>query len=576
TDLYWYGPDRGPRAGPALGPGLGFTSTFMKGPGRELQCLMGLPEATYWLAHYCACVVFSLANSGVILAFMFAYKHETFGVVYLENADPTLLLVSFLLFCFELPLLVLLVSCVTKRGVYAVLLGLVLYTALPLIQLGGFSGIPQSVGEYIFRERAAKLLSSIYPHFALCWVLRITGMENDYSVSPTQAVVSRLFEPAPKNAKVVIVTRELRKHFGQQKALDGVDIEVYENQVTLLLGHNGAGKTTLMSILTGILNPSGGVAVVCGYDVVKNTALARSSIGLCQQTSVFFPDLTVREHLVYFGKVVILDEPTAGLDVENKRGIWDLLLGMRSKSTLILSTHDMEEADILADRIIVMADGRALCSGSPAFLKKAYENDVAIAGSVSGTRPGAARQLGALLTKRVIFFFQSHFLILLIFLTPALLFLVAFDGNRERLFGRSVITQSLPLSMKTLYSDAHTFAQHDVAAKDYFDQYRPLLESEDARLRIFENATKSLLTEAQEDYVAFSQAYLLGGVLEGKRPHLGAKGSLLLINHDVLANSPKCDPGVIMAVDFKGAFDVPIMTHVMCMLKAPVVDMGEA
>ncbi|CAN7992300.1 unnamed protein product, partial [Ixodes pacificus] len=178
----------------------------------------------------------------------------------------------------------------------------------------------------------------------------------------------------------------------------------------------------------GILNPSGGVAVVCGYDVVKNTSLARRSIGFCQQTSVFFPDLTVREHLVYFGKlkglagpqastqadetlkavgledkphaltsglsggmqrrlsiaiaiasnpqarsrVVILDEPSAGLDTENKREIWDLLLGMRSKSTLIISTHDMEEADVLADRIIVMADGRALCSGSPAFLKKAY------------------------------------------------------------------------------------------------------------------------------------------------------------------------------------------------------------
>ncbi|CAN7993964.1 unnamed protein product, partial [Ixodes hexagonus] len=214
------------------------------------------------------------------------------------------------------------------------------------------------------------------------------------------------------------------QYFGHHKALDGVDIEIYEKQVTLLLGHNGAGKTTLMSILTGILNPSGGVAMVCGYDVVKNTASARRSIGFCQQSSVFFPDLTVWEHLVYFGKlkglnhkeaskqadetlqavglkekhgvlpsalsggmkrrlsiaiaisssprVVILDEPSSGLDAENKREIWDLLLGMRSKSTLIISTHDMDEADVLADRIIVMAEGRVLCAGSPSFLKKAY------------------------------------------------------------------------------------------------------------------------------------------------------------------------------------------------------------
>ncbi|KAG0423854.1 hypothetical protein HPB47_000385 [Ixodes persulcatus] len=145
------------------------------------------------------------------------------------------------------------------------------------------------------------------------------------------------------------------------------------------------------------------------------------------------------------------------------------------------------------------------------------EKDVSIAGSVSGPRPGAARQLGALLTKRVIFFFQSYFLILLIFLTPALVFLALFGGNRESVFGLSVNTRSLPLSMKALYGDAHTFGQHDVAAKDYFDQYRPLVESEDARLRILENATKELLTKAQEDYVAFSQAYLLGGVFKGKR-----------------------------------------------------------
>ncbi|KAM7298420.1 ATP-binding cassette sub-family A member 2-like [Ixodes scapularis] len=293
---------------------------------------------------------------------------------------------------------------------------------------------------------------------------------------------------------------------------------------------------------------------------------------------------------------------------------------MRSKSTLIISTHDMEEADILADRIIVMADGRALCGGSPAFLKKAYgvgyqlriikdpegldlsqvlrtvrkaapkaeaedkmkeaivslntlshagfvrmfkeleergtelgiqaigvmvatlrdvyikinlgwvpdgvnprtdympdENDVSIAGSVSGARPGAARQLRALLTKRVIFFSQSYFLMLFIFLTPALVFLTEFRGNRETLLELSVNIRSLPLSMKALYGDAHTFGQHDVAAKDYFEQYRPLVESEDATLRIFENATKELLTEAQEDYVAFSQAYLLGGVFEGQR-----------------------------------------------------------
>ncbi|KAG0433494.1 hypothetical protein HPB47_019858, partial [Ixodes persulcatus] len=166
------------------------------------------------------------------------------------------------------------------NGIYAVLLGLVLYTVLPLIQLGGFSGIPLGVGEYIFRERVAKLLSSIYPHFALCWVLRITGMENDYSGKAGWNVIAKralgidnvtiieIWAVTALSSMVLVyliwyLSRVLPRvasipqhplfpfmHFGQQKALDGVDIEVYENQVTLLLGHNGAGKTTLMSILT--------------------------------------------------------------------------------------------------------------------------------------------------------------------------------------------------------------------------------------------------------------------------------------------------------------------------------------
>ncbi|KAM7306039.1 hypothetical protein ISCGN_015935 [Ixodes scapularis] len=306
---------------------------YLTGVLKEFQCLMGLPEATYWLAHYCACVVFALAESAIILAFMFLYKHKTFGVVYLENADPTLLLVSFVVVCFELPLLVHLASCVTKRGVYAVPLGLVVYIVLPLVQLGGFSGFPYGVAQYIFMERSTKLLSSIYPHCALCWVLRITGLENDYTGKAGWNIITKralgfdnvtiieIWAVTALSSVVLVcliwyLSRVLPwvasipqhplfpfMHFGQQKALDGVDIEIYEKQVTLLLGHNGAGKTTLMSILTGMLNPSGGVAVVCGYDVVKNTALARRSIGFCQQTGVFFPDLTVWEHLVYFGKV---------------------------------------------------------------------------------------------------------------------------------------------------------------------------------------------------------------------------------------------------------------------------------
>ncbi|XP_054933571.1 ABC transporter A family member 5-like isoform X2 [Dermacentor andersoni] len=171
-------------------------------------------------------------------------------------------------------------------------------------------------------------------------------------------------------------------------------------------------------------SPTRGTVNVCGYDMIQNTAEARAYLSFCQQQDVFFPDLTVWEHLAYFGalkgidrsslsgriteslkvvrledkarcltsvlsggmkkrlsiamatiskpKVVILDEPTSGLDPETRREMWDLFRSMRYESTLLISTHDMAEADILGDRVVVLAQGAVQCSGSPGFLKKAY------------------------------------------------------------------------------------------------------------------------------------------------------------------------------------------------------------
>ncbi|XP_077513145.1 phospholipid-transporting ATPase ABCA3-like [Amblyomma americanum] len=170
--------------------------------------------------------------------------------------------------------------------------------------------------------------------------------------------------------------------------------------------------------------PTSGTVNVCGYDVVDNTAEARANLSFCQQQDVFFADLTVSEHLAYFGalkgiersalqarvsqtlkevhlddkahcttsvlsggmkkrlsvaiatiskpKVVVLDEPTAGLDPETRRDIWELFLSLRRECTLLIATHDMAEADALGDRVAVMAQGTVQCCGSPAFLKKAF------------------------------------------------------------------------------------------------------------------------------------------------------------------------------------------------------------
>ncbi|KAL3211598.1 hypothetical protein MRX96_052003 [Rhipicephalus microplus] len=231
------------------------------------------------------------------------------------------------------------------------------------------------------------------------------------------------FEALPPDSKVVIAINNLTKVYGYKPALNGVDLKVYDSKITVLLGHNGAGKTTLMSILTGVQAPTSGVAIVCGFNVTKQRYQVRQRVSFCQQTDIFFEDLTCSENLLYFGslkgvhgrrlaesvrdtlklvglqdksgsmprqlsggmkrrmsiamtlvsepELVILDEPTAGMDPETRRNVWDALQDVAKKRTLLLSSHDMEEADAIADQIVMMASGTVICSGSTAFLKKA-------------------------------------------------------------------------------------------------------------------------------------------------------------------------------------------------------------
>ncbi|KAF4528687.1 hypothetical protein B566_EDAN015499 [Ephemera danica] len=208
------------------------------------------------------------------------------------------------------------------------------------------------------------------------------------------------------------------------KAVRGLSLDLYKGEVTALLGHNGAGKTTTMSILTGMIAPSGGAVTVLGHNLATELSTVRNSLGLCPQHNMLFKDLTVREHLIFFAmmkgnsyeaaiteaqelveqvklkekwneiathlsggmkrklalavaliggsKVLMLDEPTSGLDPEARREIWDLLLGMRGQRTILLSTHFMEEADVLGDTIAIMAHGKVHCCGSSIYLKRHY------------------------------------------------------------------------------------------------------------------------------------------------------------------------------------------------------------
>ncbi|XP_069366934.1 retinal-specific phospholipid-transporting ATPase ABCA4-like isoform X2 [Paralichthys olivaceus] len=234
------------------------------------------------------------------------------------------------------------------------------------------------------------------------------------------------FEPEPVGLMLGVQIQELVKvfHGSSRPAVNCLNINFYEGQITSFLGHNGAGKTTTMSILTGLFPPTSGTAFINGRDIRTDIDIIRSSMGMCPQHNILFKHLTVEEHILFYSllkgrtqaeaekevedmlvdlglphkrhdeaqnlsggmqrklsvamafvggsKVVILDEPTSGVDPYSRRSIWDLLLKYRTGRTVILSTHHMDEADLLSDRIAILSKGQLHCCGSPLFLKNCF------------------------------------------------------------------------------------------------------------------------------------------------------------------------------------------------------------
>ncbi|KAM7303136.1 ATP-binding cassette sub-family A member 2-like [Ixodes scapularis] len=119
---------------------------------------------------------------------------------------------------------------------------------------------------------------------------------------PMKAKDANLFESAPEGAKAVISVEALTKVYGSSKALANVDLEIYEGQLTVLLGQNGAGKTSLINIIAGLQRATVGIVRVRGNDPTINVAAVRETMSFCPQKNFNFSDMTVREHLIYFGK----------------------------------------------------------------------------------------------------------------------------------------------------------------------------------------------------------------------------------------------------------------------------------
>ncbi|KOT40501.1 ABC transporter [Streptomyces caelestis] len=221
----------------------------------------------------------------------------------------------------------------------------------------------------------------------------------------------------------------LSKRFGSLVALDRLTFEVRPGEVFGLLGPNGAGKTTVIRILTTILHPSAGRAEVLGHDVVREAAVVRRLIGLAGQYAAVDPNLTGRENLRLIGRLtrlarsrirprasallhrfdlaaaadrpvrtysggmrrrldvaaalvaepplLFLDEPTTGLDPQSRNALWELIRELVSDgTTVLLTTQHLEEADQLAERIVVVDEGRLIADDTPAALKAHLGNTV--------------------------------------------------------------------------------------------------------------------------------------------------------------------------------------------------------
>lgn len=228
----------------------------------------------------------------------------------------------------------------------------------------------------------------------------------------------------------VIEVDRLVKKFGQFTAVDGVSFEVKEGEVFGLLGPNGAGKTTTIKCLLTLSRPTSGLATICGVDILKSSRRVRELCGYVPQGVSVDGDLSAYENLLFYAKLfylkaaarrerireilhymqlsdraddlvktfsggmmrrlevgqallnepraLFLDEPSIGLDPAAKRVIWDYVVRLRDElgAAILITTHDMYEADQLCDRIAIMNSGKIVVTGSPAELKAELGGDV--------------------------------------------------------------------------------------------------------------------------------------------------------------------------------------------------------
>ncbi|OOE10075.1 ABC transporter ATP-binding protein [Fictibacillus arsenicus] len=224
----------------------------------------------------------------------------------------------------------------------------------------------------------------------------------------------------------IIKVQGLVKRYGDFTAVDGSEFSVHKGEVFGLLGPNGAGKTTTLEMLVGLRKPDEGTAIVGGFDITRELDKVKEVIGVQLQSTTLFELLTVeeilhlygsfyREHisipeliedmlltekknsrikgmsggqkqrlaialaLVHDPQIIFLDEPTTGLDPQARRTLWDIILRLKDRGkTVVLTTHYMDEAHVLCDRIAIMDQGKLIALDTPGELVKNLQSDSAV------------------------------------------------------------------------------------------------------------------------------------------------------------------------------------------------------
>jgi ABC-2 type transport system ATP-binding protein len=238
---------------------------------------------------------------------------------------------------------------------------------------------------------------------------------------------------APHPTDPIIRIRGLTKRYRHVTAVNGIDLDVRPGEIFGILGPNGAGKSTTLEMIEGLRKPDGGTIFVDGIDAVKENDRVRKIIGVQLQSTSLFPYLSAREIIALFGnfyelehpearvdellglvdlrekgnarvdelsggqqqrlgialalvnnpRVAFLDEPTTGLDPHARRNLWETILGVRrAGTTVVLTTHYMEEAEVLCDRIAIMDGGNVIACDTPAGLIRSLDLEAVVSATV--------------------------------------------------------------------------------------------------------------------------------------------------------------------------------------------------